>query len=448
MSRSAVVAGPPPESMHPLLHPIRTLAAPPFPLGSILSTTVSTITHPGDALSRREKIVYLFILGTLTALGPFTIDLYLPAFPALRSDLGVSEAAIQLTLTGTIIGFAGGQLLVGPLSDKIGRRLPLIFATTLHVGASIGAASSEDITMLMLFRVLQGIGAAGGGVVAMAMVRDLFGGYALVRMLSYMALVNGMAPIFAPVIGSQLLLLFPWPGIFWFLAAYGVLVIAAVSLFIVETLPRENRRQSGLTVAQRYRTVLSDRIFIGILLVGGMNFSGLFSYLSASPFLFQGPYGLNEQQYGLLFAVNSLGIVAGVQISARVLRRVGPQWVIAAATIVQLTMAMLIIAFDQLGLGFWGTAVPLWFYIMATGFVFPCVQVLALINNGAQAGTAASLLGAVTFGTAGLISPLVGLLGEGIETATPMALVMAACIALSVVFLWTVVRPRTVPALQ
>lgn len=409
---------------------------------------MSTTTHPGDTLTRREKIIYVFILGTLTALGPFTIDLYLPAFPALQSDFGVPETAVQLTLTGTILGFAGGQLLVGPLSDKIGRRVPLILATALHVGASIGAASSEDITMLMLFRVLQGVGAAGGGVVAMAMVRDLFGGYTLVRMLSYMALVNGMAPIFAPVIGSQLLLLFPWPGIFWFLAAYGVLVIVAVSLFIIETLPKESRRRSGLTVVERYRVVLSDRIFIGILLVGGMNFSGLFSYLSASPFLFQGPYGLNEQQYGLLFAINSLGIVAGVQISSRMLRRVGPQWVIAAATLVQLGMALLMIAFDQLGLGFWGTALPLWFYIMATGFIFPCVQVLALINNGAQAGTAASLLGAVTFGLAGIVSPLVGLLGEGIESATPMALVMASCIAAAMVFLWSVVRPRTVPALH
>ncbi len=407
-----------------------------------------TTTHPGDLLSRRQKIVYIVILGTLTALGPFTIDLYLPAFPALQADLGVSEAAVQLTLTGTIIGFAAGQLLVGPLSDATGRRLPLITATVVHVGASIGAASSDDITMLMLFRVLQGVGAAGGGVVAMAMVRDLFGGYTLVRMLSYMALVNGMAPIFAPVIGSQLLLLFPWPGIFWFLAGYGVLVITAVSIFIVETLPRTHRRQSGLTVTERYRVVLRDRIFIGILLVGGMNFSGLFSYLSASPFLFQGPYGLDEQQYGLLFAVNSLGIVAGVQISARVLRRVGPQWVIAGATIVQLVMALLIVAFDQLGLGFWGTALPLWGYIMATGFIFPCVQVLALINNGAQAGTAASLLGAVTFGTAGIISPLVGLLGEGIDSATPMALIMAACVILGTMFLWTVVRPRSVPALQ
>ncbi|WP_026549806.1 multidrug effflux MFS transporter [Arthrobacter sp. Br18] len=407
---------------------------------------MTPLSHPGDALTRREKIIYIAILGALTALGPFTIDLYLPAFPALQSDLGISEAATQLTLTGTIVGFAAGQLLVGPLSDKIGRRVPLILATSLHVVASLGAAQSDDITSLMIFRVLQGIGAAGGGVVAMAMVRDLFSGLALVRNLSYMALVNGMAPIFAPVIGSQLLLVTPWPGIFWFLAGYGVLVIIAVSTFIIETLPAERRKSSGSTALQRYRAVLSDRIFIGVVLVGGMNFAGLFSYLSASPFLFQELYLLNVQQYGILFAVNSLGVVGGVQASARVLRRLGPQWVIVYATTVMMIMAALIIVFDQLGFGILGTAIPLWFYIMAAGFMFPCVQVLALVNHGAQAGTAASLLGAVTFGMAGIISPVVGVLG--IQSATPMAAVMACCIALATVFLWTVVRPRSVPPLQ
>lgn len=391
-------------------------------------------------------MIYIATLGALTALGPFTIDLYLPAFPALQSGLGISEAATQLTLTGTIVGFAAGQLVVGPLSDKIGRRVPLILATSLHVVASLGAAQSDDITSLMIFRVLQGIGAAGGGVVAMAMVRDLFSGHALVRNLSYMALVNGMAPIFAPVIGSQLLLVTPWPGIFWFLAGYGMLVIIAVSVFIIETLPAERRKSSGSTALQRYRAVLSDRVFIGVVLVGGMNFAGLFSYLSASPFLFQELYGLDVQQYGILFAVNSLGVVGGVQASARVLRRIGPQWVIVYATTVMLVMSTLIIVFDQLGLGILGTAIPLWFYIMSAGFMFPCVQVLALVNHGTQAGTAASLLGAVTFGMAGIISPVVGVLG--IESATPMAGVMACCIALAVVFLWTVVRPRTVPRLQ
>jgi DHA1 family bicyclomycin/chloramphenicol resistance-like MFS transporter len=406
---------------------------------------LTTLIPPSETLSRRQKLTYVGILGALTALGPFTIDLYLPAFPSLQRDLGVTEAAVQLTLTGTIVGFALGQLVVGPLSDKVGRRIPLIVATSLHVLASIGAALSDDIGMLMVFRVLQGVGAAGGGVVALATVRDLFSGYTLVRMFSYLALVNGMAPIFAPVIGSQLLLVVEWPGVFWFLACYGILVIIAVSIFIIETLPAERRKSSGATALQRYRAVLTDRVFIGVLLVGGMNFSGLFSYLSASPFLFQNLYGLDEQQYGLLFGVNSLAIVAGVQISARILRRVGPQWVIAVATVVMLIMALLIAAFDQAGFGIMGTAVPLWFYIMAAGFVFPCVQVLALANHGAQAGTAASLLGAVTFGLAGAVSPIVGVLG--IDSATPMAVVMVGCMVLAIIALWTVVQPRKVPAL-
>ncbi|MCU1572989.1 MAG: transporter [Micrococcaceae bacterium] len=406
---------------------------------------MSTHTHPGDALSRRQKLVYILILGMLTALGPFTIDLYLPAFPALESDLHISAAAVQLTLTATTIGFAVGQLVVGPFSDKVGRRGPLILATAVHVAASLGAALSTDITMLGVFRVLQGIGAAGGGVVAMAMVRDLFSGYALVRMFSRMALVNGMAPILAPVIGSQLLGIMAWPGIFWFLAAYGLVVLLAAMFLIVETLPSERRSGSGSTAAQRYRAVFSDRIFVGALVIGGLNFGGLFSYLSASPFLFQTTYAFSAQQYGLLFGINSLGVVTGVQLAARVMKRTGPQWIIAGATLVQLLMAGLIILFDQLHFGLPGVIVPLWFYILATGFMFPSIQVLGLARHGAQAGTAASLLGAATFGFAGLVSPVVGLLGVG--NATPMGVVMVSCIALAVVVLWLVVRPRTVPAI-
>lgn len=405
---------------------------------------MTTSTHPGDALTRRQRLVYILILGALTALGPFTIDLYLPAFPSIESDLQVSEAAVQLTLAGTTVGFGLGQLLVGPFSDKFGRRLPLILATSVHVAASMGAALSTDITMLMVFRVLQGIGAAGGGVVAMATIRDLFGGYPLVRMLSRMALVNGMAPILAPVIGSQLLLVMDWPGIFWFLAAYGSIVVLAAAFFIVETLPPERRKASGTTAAQRYKAVLSDRMFIGLLMMGGLNFAGLFTYLSASPFLFQGLYDLSPQQYGLLFGINSLGVVAGVQVNARIVRHIGPQWVLACSTASMFIMGMLIAIFDWFGLGFWGTVIPLWFYIMSVGFTFPNIQVLALSKNGAQAGTAASLLGAATFGFAGAMSPVVGLF-EG--TAAAMGLLMAITIGLAIIVLWTIVRPRTVPAI-
>ena len=408
---------------------------------------MSVVVHPGDSLLPRQRLVYVLVLGALTALGPFTIDLYLPAFPVIEADLDVTAALIQLTLTATTLGFAFGQLLVGPWSDKVGRRLPLIIATAVHVFASLGVAIAPDIEWLMVFRVLQGAGAAAGGVVAMAIVRDLFGGLPLVRMLSRLALVNGLAPILAPLIGSQLLLIFPWRGIFVFLAAYGVLVVLAAVFFIVETLPPARRSDlAHSTVRERYRSLFRDRVFVGVAIIGGLTFSGLFSYLSSSSFLFQQVYGFDAQQYGLLFAVNSLGIVAGVQISAFLMRYVGPQWILAGAGIVMLVTSAAIVILDVQGTGLMGILVPLFFFIMACGFTFPATQVLALNGHGSEAGTAASLLGALNFGLAGLISPIVGLFG--ITNAVPMGVIMGLCALLSIVVLWAVVRPRTVPALS
>jgi DHA1 family bicyclomycin/chloramphenicol resistance-like MFS transporter len=403
--------------------------------------------HPGDALTARQRLVYIIVLGALTALGPFTIDLYLPAFPVLQSELNVSEAAVQLTLTGTTLGFALGQLIVGPWSDAVGRRLPLILATAVHVLTCIGAAFAPDIVWLGVFRVLMGAGAAAGGVVAMAMVRDLFGGRPLVKMLSRLALVSGLAPVLAPVIGSQLLLVMDWRGVFVFLAGYGLVVMVAVALLIVETRPRTARDdRDRRSLAQRYGSVLGDRQFVGVAVIGGMTFAGLFTYLSSSSFLFQGLYGFDAQQYGLLFAVNSLGVVFGVQASSRLSRRVGPQWILAITTVSLFTSAGLIALFDVLGFGLWGTLVPLWLFIASCGFSFPCVQVLGLVNHGREAGTAASLLGAVNFGVAGLLSPISGIFGA--SSAVPMALVMMATATVSILALWLIVRPRTVAALQ
>ncbi len=405
-----------------------------------------TIVHPGDSLIPRQRLVYVLVLGALTALGSFTIDLYLPAFPAVEADLDVSTAIVQLTLTATTLGFALGQLVVGPWSDRVGRRLPLIVATSIHLTASLGVAFAPGIEWLFVFRVFQGIGAAGGAVVAMAIVRDLFGGLPLVRMLSRLALVNGLAPILAPVIGSQLLLLFPWRGMFVFLACYGAAVLLAAIFFIVETLPPARRIDYGhSTTRQRYRALFTDRIFVGVAIIAGMTFSGLFAYLSSSSFLFQGVYGLDPQQYGFLFAMNSLGVVFGVQASSFLARYIGPQWILAGALTSLLLSALAIVIVDALGGGLVGILIPLFFFIMSCGFAFPCNQVLALANHGSEAGTAASLLGAVNFGLAGLISPIVGIFG--ISSAVPMGAVMACTSTVSILVLWIVVRPRTVPAL-
>ena len=408
---------------------------------------MTTVVHPGDSLTPRQKLVYVVVLGALTALGPFTIDLYLPAFPAVSAELGVSAAAIQLTLTATTIGFALGQLLVGPWSDKVGRRLPLIIATGLHIAASIGVAYAPDVMWVGIFRVLQGVGAAGGGVVAMAMVRDLFGGLPLVRMLSRLALVSGLAPVLAPLIGSQLLLVLDWRGIFFFLAGYGVLALLAAGFFLVETLPAARRADRGhSSVGERYKALFTDRVFVGVVIISGMTFSGLFAYLSSSSFLFQEVYGLNAQQYGLLFAVNSLGIIIGVQVSSRLAKFVGPQWILSGAVLGMIASATTIVALDMAHVGLAGILVPLFFFITSCGFAFPCQQVLALANHGGEAATAASVLGAVNFGLAGIISPIVGLFG--IHNAIPMGGVMAITATVSLVVMVLLVRPRTVPALS
>ena len=420
---------------------IRTLGANP--------ATAPIVLHPGDAIGTGRRVVYIILLGALTALGPFTIDLYLPAFPVLQQDFQTTAAAIQLTLTGTMIGFALGQLIVGPLSDKVGRRRPLLAVTALHVIASIGAALAPDLTLLAIARVLMGMGAAAGGVVAMAIVRDLFGGRRLVVMLSRLALVSGVAPVIAPLIGSALLAVMPWRGIFVVLAVYGAVMLVSAIALVPETLPKARRgANGGATVLQRYRSVFSDRVFIGVLIIGGMTFSGLFSYLSSSSFLFQEGYGFDAQQYGMLFAVNSLGVVLGVQTASRLAARFGPQWVLAFSTATLVLASAAIIVFDQLGLGLWPTMAALFVFMTACGFTFPCVQVLALDRHGKAAGTAASIIGACNFGVAGLISPIVGWIARdaGI-TATTMASVMVGCAVVGCLSLWLIVRPRTVERL-
>ena len=218
--------------------------------------TAPIMLHPGDAIPHRRRVLYIVLLGALTALGPFTIDLYLPAFPVLEADFQTTAAAIQLTLTGTMIGFALGQLIVGPLSDKVGRRIPLLAVTALHVVASVAAALAPTLDLLMVARVGMGMGAAAGGVVAMAIVRDLFGGRRLVVMLSRLALVSGVAPVLAPLIGSALLAVMPWRGIFVVLAIYGAVMLVCADLpdprdAAASATPREGQHHDPAALQER-----------------------------------------------------------------------------------------------------------------------------------------------------------------------------------------------------
>ena len=417
------------------------------PVSGQRTAAAPRVVHPGDALRPRRRFAYVVILGLLVALGPFTTDLYLPAFPAVQAAFGVSDVAIQLTLSGTVLGFAIGQLVVGPWSDRIGRRIPLLVTTSLHVATCLLAAFAPDVTTLSVLRLLQGVGAAGGGVVAAAIVRDLFGGHQLVKMLARMGLVSGVAPVLAPVIGSQLLHVLDWRGLFVSLAVYGAAALVLASIGIRETRAGGSAAVAApRSVRSRYSAVLRDRVFIGTAVVGGTQFAGVFAYLSVSPFLLQQVYGMTPQQYGFTFAANSVGLILGAQISSRLMRRFGPQWVLVGTVAAQLVAGVVLLTTAGSGAPLIGVLIPLFVFMTAFGFAFPAVQVLGLIHHGEEAGTAASLLGAANFGLAAVVSPVMGLLGS--LTGVSIGIVITIASTLAVASLIALVRPRSVPAIH
>jgi len=397
-------------------------------------------SSPGDAFTSAQRFKYIVILGALAALGPFTIDLYLPAFPNVAEDLNASDAAIQITLTATLVGFALGQLIVGPLADAFGRRRPLLIATGVHVIASLAVAFAPTIELVTIGRVFQGIGAAGSGVVAMAIVRDLFAGQRLIRMLSRLALVWGLAPVLAPVIGSQLLRIVDWRGIFIVLAGFGLAMVIVAAFFMIETLPAERRGAfSGRAVARRYRHLVRDRSFVGAALLGSMVFTALFGYLSSSSFVLQDLFGLSAQEFGIAFGVNSLGLVAATQISARLMRRFAPKSVATAGVLIMSAGALSLFVAGLVDGGLAWVLVSLFFVVSPLGIIMPTVQVTALANHAEEAGTAASLIGALNSLVPGLVTPLIGIMGVSVMS---MASVMVGALAIAHLALWFIVRPN------
>lgn len=411
----------------------------------VRNKVVTAPEHPGDRLSAGQRLTYIIVLGFLTALGPFTIDLYLPAFPAIASDLMTTEAAIQFTLAGTTMGIAVGQLLVGPWSDRTGRKLPLMIATLVHVLACVAAALAPTIEALSLARVIMGAAAAASGVTSLAMVRDLFSGLRMMRMVSQLAMINGLAPILAPIIGSQLLIVMSWRGIFVFLGVYAVIAGAAVMLFIVETLPPRKRQRGPSALRSTIALLFRDRVYVGLLVVGGMVWGCQFSYLASTPFLYQTAYGFSSTEYGLLFAANAIGFVGGSQLSARIAHLVAPQWLLAIGTSVMVVAAGCVITAELTGLAPAGVLVAMWFSVAAVGLCVPCLQVLGLARHGAHAGTAAAFMGASNFGIAALVTPLSGLVQTG--NALGVGYLMLATSVVAAGALWAVVRPPSVSAL-
>ncbi|GAB7045665.1 multidrug effflux MFS transporter [Catenuloplanes indicus] len=409
----------------------------------------ATTAMPGDLMTTGQRARLIIVLGSLIAIGPLTIDMYLPALPALTAEFATTAAAVQLTLTGTLAGLAAGQLLIGPLSDVVGRRIPLLAGTAVHVLASILCVFAPNVGTLGALRVLQGLGAAAAAVVAMAVVRDLFTGLPAARILSRLMLVMGAAPVLAPTLGSALLSRTDWRGVFAALAVFGVILILMTAFGLPETLPRERRRPATpASVLRAYAGLLRDRVYVGLALTTGLMMAAIFGYVAGSSFVMQGDFGLSEQEFGLAFGGGAVGMIIATQLNVRLLRWWTPSQILVTALLGGLTAGVLLVVLSVLEVGgLAGVLAPLWLVLAAAGLAFPNAPALALSRHGEAAGTAAALLGAGQFGIGALAAPAVGLLGSD---ALAMAAVIAGSLAAATLVLLTLARPwqltETVPA--
>jgi DHA1 family bicyclomycin/chloramphenicol resistance-like MFS transporter len=408
--------------------------------------TVAKTPDAPDTPTGRSYIRFVLVLGALIAIDPLTIDTYLPALPSITRDLAASESAVQFTLTGILLGMGLGQLLVGPLADAVGRRRPLIAGLALHIAASVFCAFAPTIELLTVGRVIQGLGNAAVAVVAMAMVRDLFAGSAAATMLSRLMLVMGLAPVLAPTLGGFILQLTSWRGVFVILAVAGTLMVTLASLALRETLPAERRRPLALRpVLGTYAMLLRDRTFVGLVLISGLMFATLFSYIGGSSFVLQDIYGLSVTQFGLAFGLNSLGFLTGSQLNPFLLKRFQPRQLVRSGVSIGAVAALLLLASAATGFGgLTMILLPLWFLLFACGLTLPNTPALALTRHGEAAGTAAALLGASQFVIGGASAPLIGAMGSG--SAVPMALVMAVTACLAAVVAARTLRVEVVTA--
>ena len=371
----------------------------------------------------------ILILGALTAFGPVSVDMYLPSFPALAREFDASAAAVQATLSAFLVGLAGGQLILGPLSDRFGRRGPLVIGLGLYVASSIACALAPNIESLWVARLGQSFGVCAAVVIARAAVRDLYHGAEAARFFSLLMRVLGVAPIVGPPLGAFLLANFGWRGVFWFLSAFAMTTLAAVFFGLPETLPPERRARGGIVHALGgYVTLLLDRRYLAPTLAADFVFAGLFSFVAGGPFVFIGLQGLSPQQFAFLFSANALGLLIASQVNARLVLRYGPARMLTATLLMYFAGAAALFGSAATGFGgLFGLIVPLFISFSMVGAAPINALALAQEHYPHAAGSATALFGSIQFGIGAIIGVLVGLLHDG--TAVPMAgLILAASV--------------------
>ena len=376
------------------------------------------------------------ILGLLSAIGPFAIDMYLPALPEIGASLGAEVGAVQWSLTAFFLALGVGQLFYGPVSDMVGRKLPLSVGLSLFTLASVGCALATDIQTLVLLRFLQGLGAAAGMAIPRAVVRDLHTGTEAARLMSLLMLVFSVSPLLAPLAGSGVIALAGWRGVFWVVAMAAVAGLVLVAKGLSETRPPSERLESSLGSALAgYALLLRDRHYLGLVFIGGCSMAGFFVYLASSPFVLINHYGLTPVQYSLAFSVNAAAFFVAAQFTARLGRRFGMVPTVKAAVTAAGAVMLALLAYYLLGGDRLAVLLGLYFVASALmGLVIPTTSVLALEEHGAIAGTASALLGTLQMLVGAAAMGVVGLFANG--KPLPMVVGMATGAFMGLALTW------------
>ncbi|WP_431138841.1 Bcr/CflA family multidrug efflux MFS transporter [Enterobacter mori] len=387
------------------------------------------------------KIV--FILGLLAMLMPLSIDMYLPALPVISAQFGVPAGSAQMTLSTYILGFAIGQLLYGPMADSLGRKPVILGGTLVFAGAAVACALAQSIDQLIIMRFFHGLAAAAASVVINALMRDVYPKEEFSRMMSFVMLVTTIAPLVAPMVGGAVLVWFSWHAIFWILAVAALLASAMIFFFIDETLPVERRQKFHIrTTMGNFASLFRHKRVLSYMLASGFSFAGMFSFLSAGPFVYIELNHVSPQHFGYYFALNIVFLFVMTIINSRFVRRVGAINMFRAGLWIQFVMAIWMVVSAFLGIGFWALVVGVAAFVGCVSMISSNAMAVILDEFPHMAGTASSLAGTFRFGIGAVVGALLSM--ATFNTAWPMLWAIAFCATSSILFYLYASRPRKV----
>ncbi|WP_160723526.1 multidrug effflux MFS transporter [Bacillus sp. USDA818B3_A] len=385
-----------------------------------------------DLKSNKYSLVFAILLAVFSAIGPFTIDMYLASFPKIMGYFGANASLVQASLTTCILGMAIGQIIMGALSDVHGRRRPLLISMFVYSLTSFACAFAPNMTVFIILRFIQGFAGSAGIVISRAIVRDLFSGIELTKFFSLLTVIGNLAPLIAPLAGSAIITFTPWVGIFISLGIFGILLSALTALKIKESLPAERRVSSDfMGLLLNFRELLKHKRFMGYALVQGILFAGVFAYISGASFIYQKIYNVTPQVFSMLFALNGISLILGAQVVKFLAGRIKEDSIL----FVGLSLAFISGTIVMVNVFMHGPlmmlVIPLFFLNAAIGITGPTSFTLAMESQGHIAGSAAALLGVMPTLLGAVTAPLVGVAGE--YSAVPFGVIIFTTSLLSII---------------